>query len=308
MTGTLVPPGWKFYEVTPSELAIVSIVWGFTLGWSVFAAGTAIRQTLQTRQRKKRITTYIAMVWAELIVSFVIGFFGWFFMMGMIPPSFEFFFFVLVFWVVQVQVILQIIVNRVGLLLPDKRFVRNMKWTVVVYVGIINVSVFCIWLPAQLQRSETYVRVNHVWDRVTKALFLLVDAALNWYFLYMVHRDLIANGLHKYTKLFWTNATMAIISVFMDVAIILSMFFKNPFVYVQFHPLAYQIKLSIEMSLADLIAKVVRASHEITETHDFGSSAVSGPTDDWRNARLTVDGPGPSGLPGGWEFNEVVTH
>lgn len=73
------------------------------------------------------------------------------------------------------------------------------------------------------------------------------------------------------------------------------MFFKNPFVYVQFHPLAYQIKLSIEMSLADLIAKVVRASHEITETHDFGSSAVSGPTDDWRNARLTVDGPGPSG-------------
>lgn len=40
------------------------------------------------------------------------------------------------------------------------------------------------------------------------------------------------------------------------------MSFHNPFIYVQFHPLAYIIKLSIEMSLADLIAKVARASSD----------------------------------------------
>ncbi|KAL1616778.1 hypothetical protein SLS54_008170 [Diplodia seriata] len=288
MTGTLVPPGWRFYEVTPAELAVVSLVWGFSLGWSIFAAGTALRQTLQMRRRRKHLTVYIAMVWAELVASFIIGFFGWFFMMGMIPPSFWFFFFVLVFWVIQIQVILQIIVNRVGLLVPDKRHVRKMKWCVAAYVGVINVSVFCIWLPAQLQRSATYVRLNRIWDPVTKGLFLLLDGSLNLYFLRMVRRDLIAMGLHKYTTLFWTNAAMAVVSVFMDVsslykyrhqfpakphqssphtdepanqvAIILSMLFKNPFVYVQFHPLAYLIKLSIEMALADLIAKLVRAA------------------------------------------------
>ncbi|KKY27045.1 hypothetical protein UCDDS831_g00964 [Diplodia seriata] len=212
------------------------------------------------RRRRKHLTVYIAMVWAELVASFIIGFFGWFFMMGMIPPSFWFFFFVLVFWVIQIQVILQIIVNRVGLLVPDKRHVRKMKWCVAAYVGVINVSVFCIWLPAQLQRSATYVRLNRIWDPVTKGLFLLLDGSLNLYFLRMVRRDLIAMGLHKYTTLFWTNAAMAVVSVFMDVAIILSMLFKNPFVYVQFHPLAYLIKLSIEMALADLIAKLVRAA------------------------------------------------
>ncbi|KAL1646001.1 hypothetical protein SLS58_003421 [Diplodia intermedia] len=272
MTGTLVPPGWRFYEVTPAELAVVSLVWGFSLGWSIFAAGTALRQTLHMRRRRKHLTVYIAMVWAELVASFIIGFFGWFFMMGMIPPSFWFFFFVLVFWVIQIQVILQIIVNRVGLLVPDKRHVRKMKWCVAAYVGVINISVFCIWLPAQLQRSATYVHLNRIWDPVTKGLFLLLDGSLNLYFLRMVRRDLIAMGLHKYTTLFWTNAAMAVVSVFMDVAIILSMLFKNPFVYVQFHPLAYLIKLSIEMALADLIAKLVRAAASASH-HDAAAAA-----------------------------------
>ncbi|OJD30654.1 uncharacterized protein BKCO1_5700044 [Diplodia corticola] len=290
MIGTLVPSWWKFYEVTPAELAVVSIEWGFTLGWTIFATGTAMKQTLHIWRRKKRITMYIVMIWAELVASSIIGFFGWFYMMGMIPPrqgqdrstlteecasltqspwavsrgrvqcSFEFFFFVLFFWVIQIQVILQIIVNRVGLLLPDKHQVRNIKWCVAGYVGIINVSVFCIWLPAQLQRSTTYVHLNHIWDPVTKALFLLLDAALNCYFLYIIRRDLIANGLRKYITLFRANAGLAMVSVFMDIAIILSMLSKNPFVYVQFHPLAYLVKLSIEMSLADLIAKLVRAA------------------------------------------------
>ncbi|KAH7062358.1 hypothetical protein B0J12DRAFT_235465 [Macrophomina phaseolina] len=265
MPGALVPPWWKGYEVSASEMAVVSIVWGASLGWSVFASVTAVKQTLQIRKRAKRLTAYIFMIWAELVASLIISFISWFYMMGDIPPSFEFYFFVLVLWVIQIQVILQIIVNRVGLLVPDKDRVRNMKWFVGIYVGIINVSVFCIWMPAQLQRSTTYVHINHVWDRVTKGLFLLLDAALNFYFLYMVRRDLIANGLYKYTTLFWSNAAMAVVSVFMDVAIILSMSFKNPFVYVQFHPLAYIFKLSIEMSLADLIAKVVHASNRMQD-------------------------------------------
>ncbi|EKG20005.1 hypothetical protein MPH_02735 [Macrophomina phaseolina MS6] len=192
---------------------------------------------------------------------------------------FEFFFFVLVLWVIQIQVLLQIIINRIGLLHTDARKVHRMKWTVAGYVGIINVSVFCIWLPAQLQRSQTYIDVNHVWDRVEKVLFMLIDAGLNFYFMWLVRRNLIANGLEKYKALFWTNAALDVISVFLDLTIILSMSFKNPFIYVQFHPLAYTIKLAIEMSLANLIAKVARASSARMGLDDLAvSSSYDVPT------------------------------
>lgn len=109
--------------------------------------------------------------------------------------------------------------NRIGLLLPDARRVCRMKWIVAGYVGIINVSVFCIWLPAQLQRSQTYVNLNHVWDRVEKVLFMLIDAGLNFYFMWLVRRNLIANGLSKYKTLFWANAALDVVSIFLDVSI-----------------------------------------------------------------------------------------
>lgn len=38
------------------------------------------------------------------------------------------------------------------------------------------------------------------------------------------------------------------------------MFLKNGIVYIQFHPVAYMIKLNIEMSMASLIVKIARNS------------------------------------------------
>lgn len=133
--------------------------------------------------------------------------------------SFEFFFFVLCLWVIQIQVLLQIIVNRIALLLPDPRQVNKIKWSVAAYVGVINLSVFCIWIPAQLQRSQTYVSVNHIWDRVEKVMFLIIDAGLNIYFMWLVRRNLIANGLDKYKILFWTNVALDFFSIFLDVSL-----------------------------------------------------------------------------------------
>ncbi|KAF9631677.1 hypothetical protein BFW01_g2539 [Lasiodiplodia theobromae] len=262
MTGTLVPPWFEKYNVTRLDMSVVSIVWGISIGCSMFCVATAINQTLNTWARSHRITAYIIMVWIEIVVSITIGIISWLYMRSTIGPSFEFFFFVLCLWVIQIQVLLQIIVNRIALLLPDPRQVNKIKWSVAAYVGVINLSVFCIWIPAQLQRSQTYVSVNHIWDRVEKVMFLIIDAGLNIYFMWLVRRNLIANGLDKYKILFWTNVALDFFSIFLDLAIILSMSFHNPFIYVQFHPLAYIIKLSIEMSLADLIAKVARASSD----------------------------------------------
>jgi hypothetical protein len=50
-------------------------------------------------------------------------------------------------------------------------------------------------------------------------------------------------------------------SLSMDVLIIAMMSLRNTFVYMQFHPLAYTVKLHIEMSMADLIGKIARDKH-----------------------------------------------
>lgn len=118
----------------------------------------------------------------------------------------------------QMQCILQIIVNRVGLILPNKARVRNIKISVFVVIAMINVSVFCIWIPARLQISERYVRINDIWDRTEKALFALVDGALNVYFIWVVRTKLIDNGLIKYRPLFRYNVSMVCVSLLLDVS------------------------------------------------------------------------------------------
>ncbi|RBQ84409.1 hypothetical protein VDGD_20887 [Verticillium dahliae] len=56
---------------------------------------------------------------------------------------------------------------------------------------------------------------------------------------------------------------MICISMSLDVMLIGLMSLSNNFVYTLFHPLAYLAKLHIEMNMAQLIAKVVKSSHEL---------------------------------------------
>ncbi|PNP60605.1 hypothetical protein FNYG_14667 [Fusarium nygamai] len=142
----------------------------------------------------------------------------------------------------------------------DKRNVAKIRWGVAIILGIINISSFIIWIPAQLQISEMWVHVNHYYDRTEKAIFLVIDASLHLYFIYLVRVRLIANGLDKYTPLFRFNIFMVAISMSLDVILIGSMSIGNGFIYVQFHPLVYTIKLHIEMNISSLIVKVARAT------------------------------------------------
>lgn len=59
------------------------------------------------------------------------------------------------------------------------------------------------------------------------------------------------------------------------ILLICMMSLPNGFVYVQFHPLVYLLKLHIEMNMADLIGKVVRASNQ-EGTHDYSSRSRTG--------------------------------
>ncbi|KAI1496517.1 hypothetical protein F5X99DRAFT_422044 [Biscogniauxia marginata] len=218
--GFLIPPWYKTEVPDDLTMNICSIIWGFSLCFSVFACTEATRQTWRFCQKGKLFNTYIIMVWAEWISSLVISIVSWMVLKGYIPPGFWIYFTILCLWTVQVQCILQIIINRVALLMIVKSRARTLKIVVFFIIAAINVSVFCIWLPARLQISETYVHINEIWDRTEKALFAVVDAGLNLYFVYTVRTKLIAGGLKKYYTLFKFNLAMISVSTSMDVVLI----------------------------------------------------------------------------------------
>lgn len=124
-----------------------------------------------------------------------------------------------VWWSTQVQCLIQIIINRVSLLMVVRSNGTKLKWTCFLILLAVNISVFCIWVPARLQISERYIHLNEIWDRCEKVIFALMDAALNFYFIYVVKQRLVANGLQKYTRLYQMNLFLVAISIALDVRI-----------------------------------------------------------------------------------------
>ena len=174
---------------------------------------------------------------------------------------------VVALWIIQVHCILQIIITRIALLIPCRSFVRRLKWSVFLVCVFINIGVACIWIPARLQRSQRYVTINNYWDRTEKIILALIDAGLNAYFIYLVHSSFIAYGLTKYVRLYRFNLGCIATSMLMDVLVISMMSLSNTFLYVCFHPLAYLVKLHIELTMTELIAKIVKASSRGASCH-----------------------------------------
>ncbi|CAI9628022.1 unnamed protein product [Alternaria burnsii] len=252
--GPFISANYENEPITKSDIIIASVVWALTLINVIVALLLIQKQTLGSRSPLRSV--YIWMIWLELIVSFVMGLECFLHLLKYIRPSFAFYFTILFWWCIQVQLLLQIIINRIRVIVPDRKRSRWIMITTAVFVTAINISVFNIWIPARLQINSTYHLVNEYWDRIEKGLYLLVDAALNWYFLKTVKENLINNGLTKYNKLVRFNQQIVMLSLLMDVMIIAAMSIPNSFVYIQFHPLAYLVKLNIEMTMANLIKRI----------------------------------------------------
>ncbi|KNG48886.1 hypothetical protein TW65_04297 [Stemphylium lycopersici] len=221
--GPFISPNYENEAITDSDVIVASIVWGLTLVNVIVAVWLIFKQTKNSRSPLR---------------------------------SFAFYFTILFWWCIQVQLLLQIIINRIRVIVPDRRRSRYIMIGTATFVTAINISVFNIWIPARLQINHTYHIVNEYWDRIEKVLYLGVDAGLNWYFLKTVKANLISNGLTKYNKLVRFNQKIVIVSLIMDVMIIGAMSIPNSFVYIQFHPLAYMVKLNIEMTMANLIKRI----------------------------------------------------
>ncbi|KAH6645541.1 hypothetical protein BKA67DRAFT_527256 [Truncatella angustata] len=278
-----VPPWYVSESPAETDMNVCSIIWGFSLCSALFTATKAVRQSWSAYKKDRLLSTYLVLVWAEWSASVVISIISWLFLRETIPPStnlllasgYSLSFVSIAYmclWVVQMHCILQIIINRVSLVMVNRVHARYLKLGVFFIVLTINISVFCIWIPARLQINETYVRVNDIWDRIEKAIFAVVDAGLNCCFMWTVRTNLIAAGLVKYQPLFRFNLMMVCISVALDVVLIGSMSIGTGVIYIQFHPLVYLTKLYIELNMAELLAKVVRATNPITTATDTGDT------------------------------------
>ncbi|KAJ4315875.1 hypothetical protein N0V84_008144 [Fusarium piperis] len=269
MTGFLIPPWYKNEVPGETEMNIASVIFGFSLGSAIFTASLAFKQSLGAYRRQRLFSAYIIMCWLEWIGCNCMGLVTYIWLKGVVEPSFWVFFFIIVFWSMQIQFILQIIINRISLLLPNKSSISTIKWGVAIIVSLINLSGFCIWVPARLQISHLYEEINIIWDRTEKAIFLIVDLGLNLYFIYLVRSRLIAGGLTKYWQLFHFNMVMVFVSVTLDCVLMGATFLPSPVVYVQFHQLTYLLKLYIEMNVASLLGHIVKgSSHNPTRGAD----------------------------------------
>jgi hypothetical protein len=130
-------------------------------------------------------------------------------------------FFILFFYVFEVQLLMQIIVNRIALIAEHRRTIWRIKWATVALITAVNISVFCIWIPSHTAPpvSQLYVNINNIWDKITKVIIMAVDAGLNWYFLRTVKTRLVnQHGLVKYEPLVGFNAKLMVVSILMDVS------------------------------------------------------------------------------------------
>ncbi|KAH9207524.1 hypothetical protein DL95DRAFT_249136, partial [Leptodontidium sp. 2 PMI_412] len=245
---------------TISDFKLASTAAGFTLGFGFLCVWNAIQQTRAVRSPLRSV--YIFMVWGEIFANLCIGIIGWLFLDGYFRPSVPILFTILFLWVFEVQLLMQIIINRITVVVDDRKLVSRLKkWGTAFVITMVNIAVFVVWIPAHLVPPPipVFVEINKYWDRISKVLILIVDAGLNYYFLRTVKQRLVKYyGLTKYAPLVSFNAKLMVLSVSMDLMLICLMSLKNQLVYIQFHPVAYMVKLNIEMSMANLITKLAQ--------------------------------------------------
>ncbi|QRV93458.1 Es2 domain-containing protein [Ceratobasidium sp. AG-Ba] len=269
----------EMHPVLDGDMRLATLAFGFTIGFGYFVSWHAIKQTKKTR----RWSAYIIMCWLEIIVCLIFAIICWLYLCGIIGYSFWFYFSILTTWALQVQFLLQIIVNRICILLPTPSQRFWLKFIVATWITAINISVYCIWVPAKLQISTRYHDINVVWDRMEKCFYLLTDGILNWMFVNIIKKRLVSMGLKKYDRLVKFNERIIMVSLSMDVLIIGMMSYRNDFVYMQFHPVAYMVKLEIEMCMSRLMVKVATSTGvQVYEEPDLTTSGLNSSSRDRR--------------------------
>ena len=82
------PDDYKVPRSSAADIKIISVAWGFQLGFTILTSSKAASQTIKIWKRTRRITGYMAMVWCEILTNAVLGVLGFLFIIGVIAPGY----------------------------------------------------------------------------------------------------------------------------------------------------------------------------------------------------------------------------
>ncbi|KAK8095257.1 uncharacterized protein PG998_014481 [Apiospora kogelbergensis] len=290
-----------------TDYQVASLAAGFSLGFGILTVWEVWKQT--RRNKNPLRSTYIWMLWGEIVANLVLGVLAYLFLNDNIHAGVPIFFVILVCWVFEIQLLMQIIVNRIAVISETPKTVSYIRWGTVGIISSINIAVFIIFIPAHLEHplTKAFVEANKYWDKISKFLICFIDVGLNWYFLRIVKQRLVKYyGLKKYAPLAAFNAKLMVLSVGMDILLIGLMFLPNQTVFIQFHPVVYIVKLNIEMAMANLIRKLAQSGHgdDMPDSGGGSSHPYGYGTDNFRRGHnqdrelttytRTIDNKGPS--------------
>lgn len=139
-----------------TDFQVAALAAGFSLGFGFLTAWEAVKQTRLNKNPLR--STYIYMIWGEIVANIVIAILGWVFLEGLVKPTLQLLFFILFCWVFEIQLIMQIIINRIAVIAESQAQVRYIKYGIFSFITVINIMVYIIWIPAHLSPpvSETY--------------------------------------------------------------------------------------------------------------------------------------------------------
>ncbi|KAF4773521.1 hypothetical protein HER10_EVM0001139 [Colletotrichum scovillei] len=120
-------------------------------------------------------------------------------------------------WVLQTQLAPQILANRLGLLMHNKRRVKYMKIGLLVFIGIFNLLYIGLWIAFTVNPTILVVVINRWMTRLDIVIDLLVNVVLDATFLIIIKRELIAGGLVKYRLLFNCGVAAVCLSISLDI-------------------------------------------------------------------------------------------
>ena len=167
------------------DFKLVTAAAGFTLGFDILTVEIIIKQTLTVKISQWSV--YIYMIWEKILTNLEIDIVEWLFMKGIISLGYFFFFFIssfqefshdcllasflidllkfhflhrisvlfalLFFWVFEIQLLMQIIINQIFIVAKNRELMIRVKWITAVIITLINIFMFCIWISAHLNLS-----------------------------------------------------------------------------------------------------------------------------------------------------------
>ncbi|THY99973.1 hypothetical protein D6C93_03806 [Aureobasidium pullulans] len=131
---------------------------GFSLGFGYLTTVRAIHQTRANRAPWR--SAYIWMIWGEILANLCLGILTWLWLKDIVKNGPVLLFFILFFYVFEVQFLMQIIINRISIISERKATSQKLKIATAVVISCINTLVFCIFIPSHLTPPPSIVFVH----------------------------------------------------------------------------------------------------------------------------------------------------